>query len=226
MINTISGLLMQMMRNLYASEMLMLQELPAIIEKAKHTPLKNAINHHLSLTEQQIQRLEKIASLINERNVDVPIKSNENYVSKGALGLIEETKEMIETGLEEDVVDAAIIAGILKMEHYEIISYTTALAFAKQLKLSKVEALLNETLDEEYEADNLLTALANATFNKEAISREIAVPKEESTDKEKSDDEQTGDSSLVHIDERTINSPGGRAGTSHRGYGTGESRGH
>jgi hypothetical protein len=65
------------------------------------------------------------------------------------------------------VMDAAIIASAQKIEHYEISGYGTARAFARELGMSEVEKLLSQTLDEEYEADDLLTTLA---VGKEDIS--------------------------------------------------------
>ena len=223
MIKTLSSLLIRTIQNLYASEDHMLQELPSIIEKVKHTSLKNALNHHLSLTSDQKKRLEKILFLINE-HTNEEAKLSPGCISKGMIGLLEEAKEILETGLEADVTDAAIIAAIQKMEHYEISSYGTAVAYARQLQITTAEALLNETLDEEYEADDLLTALATASLNKEAVHEDVKTLNNQGNDK--SNDESTGNKSEVHITERTINSPGGRAGTSHRRYGTGESRGH
>lgn len=226
MIKTLSGLLLQTLQTLYSSENQMLQEMPGIIEKVKHSSLKNALNHHLGLTSEQKERLEKVAFLFSEKRIEDHVTLHSENVAKGMKGLIEEAKEIFETGLEEDVTDAAIIAAVQKMEHYEISGYGTAVAYARQLKMAKAEALLNETLDEEYEADDLLTALATASLNKEAVHEDTGVFNEGNDDGAKDSTESSESTSQVHITERTINSPGGRAGTSHRRYGTGESRGH
>lgn len=88
------------------------------------------------------------------------------------------------------------------------------------------EQLLHETLNEEYDADDLLTALATASLNKEAVNEDVKTLDQSDKDDDKNDEESSEGAAQVHITERTINSPGGRAGTSHRRYGTGESRGH
>lgn len=225
MIKSLSGLLARSIQNLHASEDHKLQELPAIVEKVKHTSLKNALNHHLSLTAEQKKRLEKILLLINEPSGEEHIELNPDHISKGMMGLLEEAKEILKTGLEADVTDAAIIAAVQKMEHYEISGYGTALAYARQLQITPAVALLNETLEEEYEADDLLSALATASLNKEAVHEDVRTFSNPVSD-DKSSEESNSNISEVHITERTINSPGGRAGTSHRRYGTGESRGH
>lgn len=70
--------------------------------------------------------------------------------------------------MSPEVRDAAIIAGTQKIEHYEISGYGTARAFARELNLPKVVALLEETLNEEYAADVLLTKLAVGRLNLKA----------------------------------------------------------
>ena len=70
--------------------------------------------------------------------------------------------------MSPEVLDAAIIASAQKVEHYEICGYGTARSFARELGLTKVTELLQETLDEEYEADDLLTILAESSINEEA----------------------------------------------------------
>jgi ferritin-like metal-binding protein YciE len=70
--------------------------------------------------------------------------------------------------IDGDVIDAVIIGCVQKIEHYEICTYGTALAYAHELHLHKAAQLLKESLDEEYDADDLLTALATAAVNKHA----------------------------------------------------------
>lgn len=226
MIKDLAGLLMHLIQNLYAAEEHMLQAMPAIIEKANHGSLRNALTHHLKLTGEQKNRLEQVAQFLNEKNVENAAKPDTHHICKGMMGLIEEAKDVLDGGLEKEVTDAAIIACVQKMEHYEISTYGTALAYAHQLHLTKAEDLLNETLNEEYEADDLLTALATASLNKEAVHHDIENLNAVNSDTSSEDNEPSESTAKIHITERTINSPGGRAGTSHRGYGGGESRGH
>lgn len=225
-INNLADLLLYNVQNLYAAELQTQQAMPAILEKVHHSSLKNALTHHHNLTEEQIKRLAKIPDLVKQKAgennlhfVDV-IKSD--AICKGMNGLIEEANELLQRELSKDVTDAAIIECVQKMEHYEISVYGTALAYAKQMHLHEVENLLNETLLEEYDADDLLTSLATAALNKEAIPENMQVDEADTG----SVDIEVSRPAKVSISERTINSPGGRAGTSHRRYGGGESRGH
>lgn len=226
MIKDLADLLMHLIQNLNAAEEQMQQAMPAIIEKVNHSSLKNALTHHLNLTTEQKKRLEQIVQLLNQKNKEKPVELNAGYICKGMSGLIEEANDILKGGLEKEVTDAAIIACVQKMEHYEISTYGTALAYANQLHLAKAEELLNETLNEEYEADDLLTALAAASLNKEAVHQDIEGVNEANSDSSSESNEPSESTSQIHITERTINSPGGRAGTSHRRYGNGESRGH
>jgi ferritin-like metal-binding protein YciE len=61
-----------------------------------------------------------------------------------------------------------IVACAQKIEHYEICGYGTARAYARELNLGQVAELLEETLDEEYEADDRLTDLAIGSLNEKA----------------------------------------------------------
>jgi hypothetical protein len=84
---------------------------------------------------------------------------------KAMEGLVKEGDALLKEDMEPAVMDAAIIAAAQKIEHYEISSYGTARAFALQLQLNKVADLLEQTLKEEYEADDLLTTLALSDVN-------------------------------------------------------------
>ena len=226
-INDLEDLLVHHLQSLYAAEDLILQAMPSVIKKANHKSLKNALQHHLDLTNEQKKRLEQIIPLLHQKNAEASEHlSIKNGSSKGMLGLIEEANEIVEKELATEVIDAAIISCVQKIEHYEICAYGTALAFAKQLHLHKVEQLLKETLDEEYDADDLLTALATASYNKEAAPEGLEDEQTANASDEDSSGTKSSRDGKVSITERTINSPGGRAGTSHRGYSTGESRGH
>src|SRR5205814_3537807 len=87
---------------------------------------------------------------------------------KAMEGLIEEGKEVMEEGLEPEVLDAALICAAQKVEHYEIAGYGCARTFAQQLGQSDIADLLQETLDEEGNADKKLTDIAETVVNQDA----------------------------------------------------------
>jgi ferritin-like metal-binding protein YciE len=231
-INNLLDLLVYCIRNLYLAEEQVGKFIPSLIEKAHHSSLKNALNHHVGLTNQQKERLTKVGTLIKEKIPEVSFsqinEKNDTATSKAIIGLIDEIDHLLKLNLSKEVMDAAIIASVQKIEHYEISSYGTAVSYAKQLQLHQIETLLNETLQEEYDADDLLTALANAAINKESVPDGLKTGEDITDEKNIGaiEDDQDVEHATFSISERTINSPGGRAGTSHRRYGNGESRGH
>jgi ferritin-like metal-binding protein YciE len=84
-------------------------------------------------------------------------------------GLIEEGAEILKADGEDSVIDAAIIVAAQKVEHYEIASYGSVRTFAQLLGQDKSAELLQQTLDEESETDELLTKLAEEIVNPEAL---------------------------------------------------------
>jgi ferritin-like metal-binding protein YciE len=83
-------------------------------------------------------------------------------------GLLEEGKELISEKPDADVLDAGLISAAQHVEHYEIAGYGTVRTYARQLGFAAQAELLQRTLDEEGETDQLLTALAVSSINLEA----------------------------------------------------------
>jgi len=230
-INDLEDLFVNYIQNLYTAEKQIMEAMLAIIEKVRHQSLKNALQHHLTISKKHCTRLNKVIGELNEVNSDAAganeqeITLHEGAVNSGITGLITEAQELLNLKINKYVNDAAIIGCVQKIEHYEICTYGTALAYATQLDLHKASGLLRETLDEEYDADDLLTALAMAALNKEGIPEDW-----EEDDMKQPENKDTSVPENVHtgatITERNIHSPGGRAGNSHRRYPNGESRGH
>ena len=151
------------LKDLYSAEKQLTKALPKMAKAATNEDLKQAFESHLEETEQQIKRLEKIF-----KQLDISYARVEKC--KAMEGLIEEGKDIIEEGLEPDVLDAALICAAQKVEHYEIAGYGCARTFAQQLGLEEVAELLQETLEEEGSADKKLTEIAESVVNQEAES--------------------------------------------------------
>jgi hypothetical protein len=99
--------------------------------------------------------------------------SNGKEKCKGMEGLIDEGQKIMSAKISLEALDAAIIASAQKVEHYEISGYGTARAYASELNLDEVQKLLEQTLNEEYEADDRLTALALKRVNLDAEMAEV-----------------------------------------------------
>lgn len=169
--NSLSNLLAHEIVDLYSAEEQIIEALPKMVEKAQNQDLKKALNQHLKVTEQQRKRLEKIHKLLQQEDGSSEEEPGDSECM-GMKGLIEEGEKAMEEEMEPDVMDAAIIASCQKIEHYEISGYGTACAFARELGFTEVEKLLQQTLDEEYQADDLLTDLAVGHVNDEAEGEE------------------------------------------------------
>lgn len=161
-LNSLKDLMTDEIRDLYHAERQITQALPKMIDAASDAELKKAFQTHLQQTEGQIKRLEQVF-----QHLDVPAKAK---VCHAMLGIIEEGKEFIQEDADPDVKDAGLIACAQRVEHYEIAGYGTVRTFAQELGLSDVQQLLQQTLDEEKETDQLLTRLAERRLNQEAIA--------------------------------------------------------
>jgi ferritin-like metal-binding protein YciE len=91
-------------------------------------------------------------------------------VFKSGQGIIAEGQEVLDEFREGEALDAGLIAAAQAIEHYEITRYGTLLAWAKQLGLSEAEGLLQETLVEEENTDEVLSELAEDAINPAAAA--------------------------------------------------------
>ena len=176
MIN-LKDLLVHEVLDLYSAEEQIIAALPKMIEKAGNNQLKKALQDHLKVTEEQKNRLDEVKKLLlGAEEAENQGKSKGlfglfgggSHKCKGTQGLIEEGEKIMGEDMTPEVLDAAIIASAQKIEHYEICGYGTARAYARELNLGDVAELLEETLNEEYEADDLLTDLAVGRLNEKA----------------------------------------------------------
>ena len=149
--------------DIFDAENQILKALPKIIDAVSSTELKQAFEQHRIATQGQVRRLEQIFSDLGTQ----PQKK-----CKGMAGLLAEGEEIMNEDLEPHIMDAAIIGACQKVEHYEIAAYGTARTFAALLGNEEAVELLEETLEEEKEADNLLTEIAESQINVEAVTGE------------------------------------------------------
>src|SRR6187402_3460821 len=140
------------LKDIYWAEKALVKALPKMAKNATNENLIAAINDHLSVTEGQVLRLEQVFEIVGEKAVAKKCDAMEGLIKEGE-GIIEET----EVG---PVRDAGIIAASQKIEHYEIATYGTLVAFAKTIGENKAADLLHQTLEEEKTADTALTEAA------------------------------------------------------------------
>lgn len=174
-LKNLQSLLKHELEDLYNAEEQIIEALPKMIEAAKDKLLKKSLTDHLNVTRKQLTRLEKVKKMLGTNKKEdmnlfqrLFMKENGGHHCEAMEGLVKEGDKLLAEEMVPNVMDAAIIAACQKIEHYEISSYGTARAYALQLGLDKVVTLLEETLNEEYEADDLLTELAVGKVNLEA----------------------------------------------------------
>jgi ferritin-like metal-binding protein YciE len=151
--NSLEELYVAQLKDLYDAEQQIIEALPEMIDAAASDDLKNALTDHLEVTKTQATRLDQIFNALGEKA--------KGTKCKGMKGVIEEGGDLIEDIDDLNVRDAAIIAAAQRVEHYEMAGYGTARTYAALLAEDQAARLLQQTLDEEKEADQTLTALAS-----------------------------------------------------------------
>src|SRR3954453_19488767 len=158
--DSLKELLQEELKDIYSAEKQLLKALPKMAKQASSEELRSALEEHLEVTQQQVERLEEVFEALGK-----PAKAK---TCKAMQGLIEEATEIMEEDATDAVLDAGIIAAAQKVEHYEIASYGTVRTWARLCGEEEAASLLQETLDEEGEADKRLTQLAESFVNPEA----------------------------------------------------------
>lgn len=161
-LDSLQKLYVEELKDLYSAEKQIIQALPKMVKKATHPQLKAALQEHLEVTRVQLERLDQIFEGLG--------KSPRGKKCKGMEGLLEEGKEMMQEDMEDDVMDAALIAAAQRVEHYEMAGYGTVRTYAQLLGDKNAAKLLQQTLDEEGDADKKLTQLAESSINVEAMA--------------------------------------------------------
>lgn len=160
-LNTLQNLYTDELRDLYNAENQLLKALPKMAKAASSEELKEAFEKHLEQTKGQVKRLEQVFEELDEKP--------KGKTCRAMKGLIEEGSEILEEDGEKSVRDAGIIVAAQKVEHYEIAGYGSVRTFAHLLGQNKAAELLQATLDEESETNELLNRLAESVINPEAV---------------------------------------------------------
>ena len=160
-LDTLRKLYVSELRDLYNAENQLLKALPKIAKAAASDDLRHALENHLEQTEGHVERLEQVFADLDEKPA--------GKTCHAMKGLIEEGSEILEEKGEESVLDAGIIVAAQKVEHYEIAGYGSVRTFAKLLGENEAATILQKTLDEESEANELLNSLAEEIVNPEAL---------------------------------------------------------
>jgi ferritin-like metal-binding protein YciE len=157
---SLEDLFVNLLKDIYYAEKQILKALPKMAKKADSDELRQAFEHHLEETKGQVERLEQVFALCELR----PTAKTCTAIK----GILEEGEEDMKEAKDPDVLDAGMIADAQAVEHYEIARYGTMIAWAKQLGMDDAASLLEQTLEQEYNADRTLTDIAEGSLNREA----------------------------------------------------------
>ena len=160
-LNSLQDLYISELKDLYSAENQIIKALPRLAKAASAPELRQGFTDHLRQTRIQVERLDQIFEKLRI--------SPRGKKCKAIEGMIEESKEVLNQEAEPAVLDAALIAGAQKVEHYEMAGYGCVRTFARLLGYDDEADLLQETLNEEGAADKKLTKLAESVINIEAV---------------------------------------------------------
>ena len=159
-LNSLEDLLLLQLEDLYDAEMRLTQALPRMADAASSPELQEAFRMHLQETEGHVRRLQQIFKDLN--------REPQRETCDAMKGLIAEGSDMISATGNPAVKDAALIAAAQRVEHYEMAGYGTVRTLARHLGREEIADLLQQTLDEEGNADKILTEIAENSVNAQA----------------------------------------------------------
>lgn len=157
---TLAELFLWQLKDVYGAESQILKALPKMAKQASSPDLREAFETHLEETEGQVERLNKVFETLGVKASGEKCQALE--------GIIQEAEEVMDEFKDPAVLDAGMIAAAQAVEHYEIARYGTLIAWAEQLGKGEISELLQETLNEEKHADELLNKIAMELVNRKA----------------------------------------------------------
>jgi ferritin-like metal-binding protein YciE len=163
-LDSLNDVLIDQMADLYSAERQLVEALPKVASAASSSELRDAIQEHLEETRGHVRRLEQAFS---ELGTSPPSEQCE-----AMQGLIAEGEKIINEQGDPAAKDAALIAAAQRVEHYEIAAYGTVRTLARELGHKDTAGLMGETLDEESQADELLTKIATGGLVGSGVNRQ------------------------------------------------------
>lgn len=164
-LRTLQDLYLDELKDLYSAETQILKALPRMVKAAASSELKDALNQHQQQTRHQVERLDRIFDELGT--------TPRGKKCVGMQGILEEGQDLLTEKADPAVKDAGLISMAQRAEHYEMAGYGTARTYARRLGFDDAAQALQETLNEEGEADHKLTRLAEGQINPQAEHAEM-----------------------------------------------------
>ena len=162
----LQDVLVQQLGDLYSTERQLVAALPKLARAASNEQLTEALSHHLEETRGHVERLDRVF-----RGIGARAPRTESAAMRG---LVQEGERVIGARGDAAAKDAALIGAAQRVEHYEIAGYGTARTLAEQLGNDEARDLLQQTLDEESNADELLTKIATGGMFRSGVNEDAA----------------------------------------------------
>jgi ferritin-like metal-binding protein YciE len=162
--HSLKDVLQEQLEDLHSAEEQLVQALPKMAQAAHSDELRQAIEHHLEETRGHLKRVEEA---LGELGISRPSEE-----CKAMKGLIAEGEELIQKDGDPVAKDAALIGAAQRVEHYEIAAYGTARQLADDCGYDSIKDLMDQTLDEESQADKLLTKIATGGMFKSGVNQQ------------------------------------------------------
>ena len=159
-INNLNDLFKDQLRDMYSAETQSVDALSKMIGSTTDKKLKDRFEKHLKETHGHIEKLEKVFNILEDKP--------KGHRCKAMAGIIEEIEDTLNCGAPPAVMDAGLIAGERRIEHYEIAGYESAIELADELEQGKIKNLLEEILKDEKKTDKKLSKREAAIIEKEA----------------------------------------------------------
>ncbi len=161
-IDSLQKLFVHELKDLYSAERQILEHIDKMIDKTSNKDLRKALTEHRDLTRTHVDRLETVFDQLDHEPG--------GHKCKGMEGLLKEAEDLLADASDDATRDAGIIASAQRVEHYEMAGYGTARTYARQLGKDDLSEILQKTLDEEADADEKLTRIAEHVVNPEALA--------------------------------------------------------
>ena len=151
------------LRGMHDAENQLIEALPKMAQAARDPNLKKAFENHLQETAHHVSRIDEILDILGLPHQDEPNAPMKALIAQGA--------EVIRDAGDDRAINAALIAAAQKVEHFEIASYGTLIALARELGYDNAVVILKQTIEEEKAADEKLTDLAQSGINHDALKK-------------------------------------------------------
>jgi ferritin-like metal-binding protein YciE len=162
-VSTLQVLYVEELKDLWSANDQMIKALKTIAPKATSPKLKTMLDEAPEGIKAHTQVLKEIIEAHSAEVAKEHCKGMEGLASEAIKHTVQHAPR------SGAVLDAAIIAQYQRMTHYGITGFGTVAAFARALGLDEEAEKLTESVAAMYNADELMSELAESAVNDEAI---------------------------------------------------------